>query len=86
MDNSLKETIRVLDEDISVDLRQCELCSNIKNYKECEHGNQLKDIFYDKEEDKYILVLELFRFEYSEISINYCPMCGRKLKGGVQSE
>ena len=61
-------------------MSKCEMCSSIKDYKECKRGEFTSNIFYDSNNGKFILVLEQFRFEYSEININYCPICGRKLK------
>ena len=61
---------------------KCEICSNIKDYKECRRGRPLSDIFYDKESGKYILVLEQFSYEYAEMYINYCPKCGKELNKG----
>lgn len=60
-------------------MNKCEYCNNIRDYKKYKSGSQTEDIFYDGATDKYILILEQFRYEHAMTYIEFCPKCGRKL-------
>ena len=56
----------------------CESCADISedinSFAGCE------GIYYDSKDDQYYVVIEHFRGEINQTSINNCPWCGRKLK------
>lgn len=59
---------------------KCDWCSSFRDYKDFKRGEGCEEIFYDSKNDKHILALEQFRYEYATLEIKYCPICGRKLK------
>ena len=58
----------------------CEYCNENKSYKKRLYD--CDDEIFINDKNKLNVYVDCEEYQYNiEIKINYCPMCGRKLKG-----